>query len=265
MANLVCYQSVDMTASVGSVTVSQFTPGTSLMAVASDGSTYAYYGTMSYDAAGNAQGTISSIEATAATGAKLYSLTGLDLSFAAATSGSPDSLAFVGNDLLYGSSGADALVGYDGNDFIYGGMGADVIKGGNGNDTLTGGLGNDTLAGGDGSDTFVLGVAGSTAAATADIDTLQDFSAYSDFLAVATLPVSVSTLTPGKGGATDAVSAARSFSSYLEANQAAVFAFGSDTYLFVGDGVAGLSADDCIVKITGYAGAIGLSNFVLAS
>ena len=55
---------------------------------------------------------------------------------------------------LYGQAGADTINTADGDDWAYGGDGKDSIKTGNGNDQLYGGAGTDVLDGGVGADTF---------------------------------------------------------------------------------------------------------------
>ncbi len=66
-----------------------------------------------------------------------------------------------GADVIYGGAGNDSLVGDAGNDMLYGELGddlllgeagEDLLEGGDGNDTLRGGIGNDLLRGDTGDD-----------------------------------------------------------------------------------------------------------------
>ena len=43
------------------------------------------------------------------------------------------------------------------------------------------------------------------------------------------------------------------------AGEAAVFVVGSDSYIFVSDGVAGLGANDQLIKLTGIVAATGIT------
>jgi Ca2+-binding RTX toxin-like protein len=85
-----------------------------------------------------------------------------------------------GADFLDGSFGSDSLLGAAGNDVLDGGDGQDVLNGGDDNDLLIGGHDEDVLTGGAGLDRFVLSVANAT-------DTITDFSAVDDQLAVGTI------------------------------------------------------------------------------
>ena len=140
-----------------------------------------------------------------------------------------------------------------------------TVKGGSGNDTITlaqkatvdAGAGNDTitvsatggaLTGGAGNDTFVAtaAVAGATAAATAVMTGITDFSAGDKITGLA----AANALTKITLGAT--VQDLDTAFGLLAANtDAQWFNYGTDTYVVFNDGVAGLTAADVVVKLTG--------------
>ncbi len=130
--------------------------------------------------------------------------------------GADSILGNAGNDLLQGQQGSDTLRGGGGNDdlragaegdvvysgqgddVVFGKLGDDVLRGGPGNDTLSAGQGNDSLYGGADSDLLqgragndlLTGGAGADrfwfeSAAAADADTILDFEAGVDQIALA--------------------------------------------------------------------------------
>jgi Ca2+-binding RTX toxin-like protein len=85
------------------------------------------------------------------------------------------------NDVLNGSRGDDQVTGGWGNDLISGGAGKDALDGGGGADTISGGAGRDTLTGSVGPDRFVFDA---TLNALSNVDTISDFSAAQDEIAL---------------------------------------------------------------------------------
>lgn len=82
---------------------------------------------------------------------------------------------------LRGESGHDRIVGRNGDDTLVGGTGNDTLVGGNGADVLEGGPEDDILRGDAGGDRFVYRVA------TADLDTILDFTVGEDKLDLSAL------------------------------------------------------------------------------
>jgi len=94
-------------------------------------------------------------------------------------------------DVLQGNDGANTLWDYGGNDELLGEGGNDYLHGGDGADTLSGGDGLDWLAGGAGRDVFRFdtspwsgGVVSGTGQSPQNVDTLVDFSAAEDRIAL---------------------------------------------------------------------------------
>ena len=114
---------------------------------------------------------------------------GADLvSYAAASSSVTVNLGIAGAQNTRGA-GTDTLVGIENltgsnfNDALTGSSAANVVNGGRGNDSIGGGAGNDTLIGGVGADSFRFDTALS---ASANVDTLSDFSAADDTILLST-------------------------------------------------------------------------------
>jgi len=109
--------------------------------------TVAGAGSLTLTAASDAALGMSSINASAATGAiKL------------ATSGAATITGGAGNDTISGgASAANSLTGGAGADSLVGGSGNDTISGSDGADTITAGAGVDNVSGGGGDDVFVFG------------------------------------------------------------------------------------------------------------
>ncbi len=90
--------------------------------------------------------TITSVDASAATGNVTFNSGGIAAAVTATGGSGADTLNFGG------AAGAVTASGGAGNDTITGGGGADSLSGGDGNDSLIGGAGNDTLSGNAGAD-----------------------------------------------------------------------------------------------------------------
>lgn len=170
------------------------------------------------------------------------------------------------------------VTGGAGANTVTGSTQGDVITGGARADTLTGDDGADSLTGGAGADTFVFGsnnanLSGGTPSATV-FDTITDFAKASDIIdlgAAAAIEVIAAAATAGvasinaEGIASfhvnddtlaeriTAVEAAIT-SGTETAGDFAIFEFGSDSYVFVHDGTAGLANTDVLIKLTGVTG-----------
>ena len=174
-----------------------------------------------------------------------------------------------GDDEIYGASGADQLYGDAGNDFIYASGGADLVNGGTGVDVMSGRGGSDTFvfAAGDSGQTATtldtirdyakgavgtgdlisystaLTIGGSSAAATASQAAIDQTSAVASFAAGSgtTLDDALNDIAARFTAATDS------------AGEFALFKVGAtgSYYLFISDGVAGVTANDVVVQLTG--------------
>ena len=176
-----------------------------------------------------------------------------------------------GNDSITVSSvavGAIAITGGLGNDIIVGSVQADTITGGTGQDTMTGGGTTANIF------AFVAGDSG--------LPSATNFDAITDFAAVAANVISVgaqlvlasaSTAVSGTAGfgAADGVRATfnaadntfalklaaveKGLSSNTNTNlELGIFVDGIDTYVFIADGVAGIGANDILIKLVGVTG-----------
>ena len=156
---------------------------------------------------------------------------------------------------------------------------ADYIVGSDAANTITGGTGADVMTGGTGIDTFAY-VAGATGTPSATIfDTITDYATGTDkidFTAGALTLVAEGTIGVAQAAisatglasfnAADdtlaeriiAVEAAMTAATAV-ARETAVFVFGTDSYIFVSDGTAGLGANDVLIKLTGIAAATGIT------
>jgi len=151
---------------------------------------------------------------------------------------------------------------------ISGGLAADTINGGAGVDTISGGTGADTLTGNGGNDTYVFNAGDSN---HGTFDTIVDFNSGdevvfggaatslqttaitgdTDTAAVSTLGVATFTAaTTSSTLANKATLIADALST--NAGKTVFFQHGSDTYLFINDGVSGIT-QDVVVKLTGVA------------
>lgn len=91
-----------------------------------------------------------------------------------------------GNDALQGIQSTAQLhaSGDVGNDILQGGLVDDTLEGSEGDDILSGFLGNDLLEGGAGLDQFVFGSGASFGQANPGMDTIKDFNAGEDKIAL---------------------------------------------------------------------------------
>jgi Ca2+-binding RTX toxin-like protein len=198
----------------------------------------------------------------------------LDLSGSTTTAAFRATAAASGASIV-GGSGADSLVGGIGADSLGGGLGNDTTTAGAGIDTVTGGRGTDSLTGGTGSDTFVF-AAGDTGQATGS-DTVSDFAKGAvntgdriDFGVDLVIGGSSSAATineafinqvngvatfAAKSGATLADALADIATRFTAAGDAAgefaLFRVGGkgNHYLFISDGVAGVTTNDVVVQL----------------
>lgn len=175
--------------------------------------------------------------------------------------------AFAGTQgvVITGGSSADALTGTNL---------ADIIAGGAGNDAITGGVGADVMTGGAGTDTFTFANTATGLPSATVFDTITDFAKSVDIIdGPVALTISQSgTATAGTAAinaegiasfnvADDtlaekltAVAAGVEVATATTAGDIAIFEHGGDSYLFITDGTAGLSATDVLVKLTGVTG-----------
>ena len=180
-----------------------------------------------------------------------------------------------GNDSILGDAGNDSLYDYAGNNTISGGDGNDTINGGNDNDTISGDLGIDYLYGGDGNDTFIFVPNDNGAAPSATVfDTIADFGIGSDTIAFSvaiTIDPTIATAVAGtaqissSGIATfDASDTALSQkitavekaieSNTFSAGEAALFVSDYSSYIFISDAIAGVDANDVLIKLENVVG-----------
>jgi len=151
---------------------------------------------------------------------------------------------------------------------IYGGAAGDTISGGAGVDRIVGGRGADTLTGNGGNDTYVF-AAGESNHGT--FDTITDLNS-GDVIEYGNVAIALQTTAITGDADTAAVSTkgvatftAATTSSTLankatliadalstNAGKAVLFQHGSDTYMFINDGVAGIDSD-VVIKLTGVA------------
>ena len=175
--------------------------------------------------------------------------------------------AYTGNLTVTATTGTNSITSGSGNDSIDGGAGNDTINAGSGIDTVTGGAGNDSFK-------MVTGANGS-APSTNVFDTITDFGSLTDVInftpavtinaTSVTVPVSgtaaISTLglatfqTDDDTLAERIVATEKAIQSGTQVSgESALFTFGTDSYVFVSDTVAGVGANDVLVKLQGVAG-----------
>ena len=166
------------------------------------------------------------------------------------------------------TSASNVLTGTAGTDTIIGGAAADTIAGGGGADVLTGGSGADTFT------IVATGTASNTGSSHASsFVTITDFAKSSDMVG---FTGAILTAAGGSGAAGQAAISANGRATFnvadstlalritateaginaagaAAAGQAAMFTFGSDTYVFISNGVDGITAADVVVKLTGLA------------
>jgi hypothetical protein len=166
------------------------------------------------------------------------------------------------------TDGAINIGGGSGNDTIVGSVVADIINGGTGTDTLTGGA---TVA-----NTFVFAAGDSGLPSATVFDTITDFTAVAGNLiskGVQLVRGSSSTVAAGQAGLGSADGVAATFNAADNtlalkiaavekalsgntntAHETAIFVDNSSTYVFIADGVAGVGANDILIKLTGVDG-----------
>jgi Ca2+-binding RTX toxin-like protein len=169
------------------------------------------------------------------------------------------------------SAVSTTIIGTGGIDTIVGGAGVDTITGGAGNDTITGGAGADIMTGGIGNDTFAFAAGSSGGAPSASVfDTITDFAAGDiiDYASAVTIVTNSATAAVGvanitAGGLATFAAADDTLAEMITAveggiqtgtataGQAAMFKFGSDSYVFISDGVDGVGTNDVLIKLTG--------------
>ena len=171
---------------------------------------------------------------------------------------------------MTGNSSANTITGGINNDTIDGGGGNDVLSGGAGNDSLIGGAGNDTLIGGTGKDVLEGGSGSDVfrfSAGDADVtgsllsfDVIRDYGSGDSIDYGATAIAAMATGTGGltinaNGLVTAGASTLAEFVGKADdastAGRAALWSDGTDTYLFISDGTAGLGANDLLIQLVG--------------
>lgn len=156
---------------------------------------------------------------------------------------------------------------------------ADTITGGSGNDTITGAVGANIMTGGGGADSFVV-VATGVLPSESSFQTITDFSKTAgtttfDTISAVALTLGAQTAAAGSGVATLTAgvatfnSADTTFAQHLAAVAAAqdhtpgaatIWQGGSDSYIYISDGILSVSAADTLVKLTGVtAGALTIA------
>lgn len=167
-------------------------------------------------------------------------------------------LGSAGNDTINGNRGQDSIFGGAGNDSLRGGQDNDAIDGGDGDDMLSGDLGADTLTGGAGSDIFVF--TPTSSAIGTQIDTIADYAAGTDHLALGFAPQALLT---GSAASADAarIAAQTLFDDHAGNGEVAAIAVGSATYVFWGG--SGGGTIDSVVSIAGHVpGDFTLQDFI---
>ena len=205
-------------------------------------------------------------------------------------SGSTNAITMAGTNVantITGGTGVDTIISVGGKDTIDGGAGNDIITGGGNADTITGGAGVDTFnfSPDANNGTGALLGANTTAALIAEShDVITDYSGTSrgdndvitntlgNFLveasggnaAAGTAVISANGLASFDAADNTlaeqitAVAAAIELTTGATAGEAAVWVNGANTYLFISDGVAGVTGNDIVVELTGIAATTGI-------
>jgi S-layer protein len=221
-------------------------------------------------------GAVINLSDTALTQAGVFTATGHYLTSAAPTVAANTATYLFDTESTTNASVVDTLVSIEN---VTGTTGTDYIVGSSAANTITGGAGADVMTGGSGADTFAF-VAGDTGTPSAtNFDTITDYVTGTDkidFTAGNLALVAEGTIGVGQAAisatgfatfnAADdtlaeriaAVEAAMTAATAV-ARETAVFAFGADSYVFVSDGVAGVGANDVLIKLTGIVAATGIT------
>lgn len=186
-------------------------------------------------------------------------------------------LSVTNTPLIKGTKRSDSLIAGNGADRIDGSEGNDTLAGGSGDDQLTGGRGNDSLTGNEGSDSFIFSPGDCTRKLGFDVITdytkgkpeigdLIDFSVdliYGGKDGVAnTNQASINQYTGiasfHAGSGNTLADAVKDVATSLTASEDAAgeFAFfkvntAGDYFLFISDGVKGVSSRDVVIRLTG--------------
>ena len=161
----------------------------------------------------------------------------------------------------------------DGNDTVTGGAGSDSIIGGAGNDNITAGGGADTLTGGAGNDTFNFAAGASGTPSGTNFDVITDYVSGADTIAFTggivkfatavtaasgTAGVAVGTGIVSFNGADNTlalkIAAVANALGAASAGNALIFQDGTDSYIFITDGTAGVGSNDVLIKLVGVNG-----------
>jgi Ca2+-binding RTX toxin-like protein len=161
----------------------------------------------------------------------------------------------------------------DGKFNVTGGVGADTITGGAGADSITGGAGADSMTGGAAADTFTFAAGDTGLPSATNFDVIADYVSSSDVIGYtggitkfATAVTSASgtagvTATTGviSFDAADSTASSRliavaSALGTAGAGNALIYSVGTDSLVYITDGVLGVGANDVLVKLVGITG-----------
>ncbi|MBR1232864.1 VCBS domain-containing protein [Bradyrhizobium sp. AUGA SZCCT0182] len=190
------------------------------------------------------------------------------------------------------TTGAFVITGGADDDIISTGSGNDTITGGSGTDTITGGGGQDTLSGGTGADTFVFAAGSSGTPSNTNFDKITDYASGSDSIdfgatnitqgtnttagavaghaavasGVVTFAAADDTLAERIVAVNDALEDINNDGSGNDAvaGETLVFGFGSDSYIYISDGVLGVGANDVLIQLAGIASGPGTDQLTLS-
>jgi VCBS repeat-containing protein len=152
---------------------------------------------------------------------------------------------------------------------LLGGSGIDVLIGGSLDDRLIGAAKQDTLTGGGGADKFDYRKLTDSLLGTTTVpgyDVITDFDADEDLLVVTNTPTAftdgLSINTGNYSTLTSTAIASVLNSTNFTANSAALFTYGSDTFIAINNATAGYSATtDALIKVTDFTGTFSIDNF----
>jgi len=180
------------------------------------------------------------------------------------------------------------VTGGSGTNTLTGSSGADELIGGARNDTIEGGIGADTMTGGAGTDTFVIRANSTGTPSSTNFDAITDYSKGTDIIsfqdadgtntvltaAAVTIAGSLTTASAGVAAISGTTGKATFDSAdttltqklvavaaginggaaVAAAGEVVFFEHGSDSYVFLSDATAALSATDVVIKLTGVTG-----------